>query len=107
MGRGETYNGRDFITPHDIQLISGYDLEGAQREHQNIRKALGFNSKDLMISQYCKYYDLEVEEVIDFLYPSHPEEKWTLEDEEESERDNDGRYRAENGFDMRDHYTEM
>lgn len=61
-------NGR-LITPTEIQLISGYGLEVAEKEHAYIRKALGTGSEDLLVSQYCDFCDLDYWEIMTFLSP--------------------------------------
>ena len=57
------------ITPADIHLISGLDIEASKKEHAYIRHMLGHGSEDLMISQYCEYNDLDKQEIVSFLYP--------------------------------------
>ncbi|MBD3637192.1 MAG: hypothetical protein HUJ25_07575 [Crocinitomicaceae bacterium] len=70
MERGVGLNGEDLlITPKHIHLITGMDLETAEREHAYLRKQLGFGSNDLLLSQYCELNDLDREEIISFLYP--------------------------------------
>lgn len=67
--------GEQLITPEEIQLVTGLDYEGAKRDHAHVRKTIGSNSPDLLLSQYCKYYDLDVEEIQSTLYP----ERWQAE----------------------------
>ncbi len=62
------------ITPKDIHLITGVEIEVAEKEHTYIRKILGHQSKDLLVTQYCNYNDLDRQEIISFLYP-HREKK--------------------------------
>ncbi len=70
MERGEGIDGEDLlITPEDIHLITGLDVESAEREHAYLRKQIGSGSDDLLISQYCELNDLDMEEIISFLYP--------------------------------------
>ena len=73
MKRGEGLNrvtrAEALITPKDIHLITGVELEIAEKEHEYIRKALGFGSEDLLISQFCEFNDLNFKEVVAFLYP--------------------------------------
>jgi hypothetical protein len=61
-------NGR-LITPAEIQLISGFEFEIAVKEHEYIRKLLGTESEDLLVSQYCEYAKLNYAEVMTFLNP--------------------------------------
>ncbi len=67
MERGETLIGSVLITIEEIQFINGGNIEQAIREHETVRKSLGFGSETLMVSQYCEYYDLDQDEIFDFL----------------------------------------
>lgn len=67
MERGEILIGSVLITIEEIQLINGGNFEQAVREHEIVRKALGFESESLMVSQYCEYFDLDQDEIFDFL----------------------------------------
>ncbi len=67
MERGETLIGSVLITTEEIQFINGGNIEQAIREHETVRKSLGFGSETLMVSQYCEYYDLDQDEIFDFL----------------------------------------
>lgn len=70
MERGEGEYGEDLlISPKHIHLITGMDLETAEREHVYLRKQLGFGSEDLLLSQYCELNDLDREEIVSFLFP--------------------------------------
>lgn len=55
------------IFPKGIQLITGCDLGAAIREHKYIRKYLGTGSEDLLVSQYCKFNNLDYREIRSFL----------------------------------------
>ncbi|MBD3638151.1 MAG: hypothetical protein HUJ25_12435 [Crocinitomicaceae bacterium] len=68
ISRARLSNGR-LITPHEIHLITGYNEEVAEREHTYIRKALGTQSEDLLLSQFCEYYDLDYFEILTYLSP--------------------------------------
>lgn len=57
------------ITANDIHLITGVNMEIAVKEHEYIRKALGYGSEDLLITQYCEFNDLDYEEILSFLHP--------------------------------------
>lgn len=83
MERGEELKGSEFITPEEIQLISGQDFEGAVKDHKEVRHSLGFDSDELMVEQYCNYHDLDLEEVIQFLNAERSFEELILEEEEE------------------------
>jgi hypothetical protein len=67
MERGEILNGSVLITIQEIQFINGGNYEQALREHETVRKSLGFGSDTLMVSQYCNYFDLDEDEIFDFL----------------------------------------
>lgn len=70
MERGEGQHGEDLlITTEDIHRITGLELECAEREHAHIRKTIGHGSDQLLLAQYCRYNDLDREEIISFLYP--------------------------------------
>jgi len=66
ISRARLSNGR-LVTPHEIHLISGYNEEVAEREHAYIRKTLGTESEDLLLSQYCEFYDLDYGEILSYL----------------------------------------
>lgn len=56
------------ITPKDIQLITGSSCNAsARREHLNIRDALGIKGKRITIKTYCDYWELNYEEIVNFL----------------------------------------
>jgi len=68
-----TNNGR-LIEPDDIQLIMGFDKEGAIRDFEYVRKICATGSKDLLLSQYCQHYGLGYREVRSFLRPLEQKE---------------------------------
>lgn len=57
------------ITPKDIELITGYTTQVAQREHRFVRDALGKRSKRLTVREYCDYFELDYEEVVQTINP--------------------------------------
>ena len=57
------------ITPKDIHLITGVNMEIAVKEHEYICKALGHGSEELLITQYCEFNDLDYDEILSFLHP--------------------------------------
>ncbi len=57
------------ITPVDIHLITGLDIEAAKKEHSYLRASLGYGSDQLLVSQYCDHHNLDTNEIIAFLYP--------------------------------------
>lgn len=60
--------GGHFLTPRDIQLITGNISErSAQKEHLAIRTALGKKSKRLTIKEYCDYWEINYNETAIFL----------------------------------------
>lgn len=65
----ERLKGGIFITPKDIEIISGLSSKHAQKEHQSIRDALGKTCKKLTVKEYCDYYQLKLEEVIEYINP--------------------------------------
>lgn len=67
MERGEKLIGSVLITIEEIQMINGGDYEQAQSEHRNVINAIGSKSNQLMVTQYCEYYDLDQDEIFDFL----------------------------------------
>ena len=68
--------GSDLITPREIQLITGYDLVTARKEHEYIRKALGYGSEELLIKQFCEFNGLDFKEIVAFLNPYRFKPKW-------------------------------
>ncbi len=67
MERGEGLIGSVLITIEEIQMINGGSLEHAEAEHRNTRESLNTGSEQLMVSQYCEYYDLDQDEIFEFL----------------------------------------
>ncbi len=63
----ERLKGGIFITPKEIQQLSGISHNRAQREHQSIREALGRTTGRLTVREYCDYHKLNVDEVIDYI----------------------------------------
>lgn len=63
----EELRGGLLITTKEIQLITGFTLKVAQREHRCVRDALGKKSKRLTIKEYCTFYELNYEEIVSFL----------------------------------------
>jgi len=63
----ERLKGGIFITPKEIQQLSGISHNRAQREHQTIRDALGKTSNRLTVREYCQYHQLNLDEVIDYI----------------------------------------
>lgn len=57
------------ITPKDIMLLTGINCERtAQKEHLTIRDSLGITTKRLTIKKYCDYWEMDYEEVANFLH---------------------------------------
>ena len=75
MERGERLIGSELITLEEIQLITGEDFELAEMDHRNVRLALGFNSDDLMVSQYCQHHNLDEADIVEFLNAIRSDEK--------------------------------
>jgi len=65
----ERLKGGIFITPTDIQLITGLSHNKAQQEHKAVRDALGKTTKRLTVREYCDYHKLNLDEVIDCINP--------------------------------------
>lgn len=71
ISRARTANGR-LISPEEIQIITGMDIESCIREHKYIREYLNTGSEDLLVSQYCKFYGLNYREILNSItYPNH------------------------------------
>jgi hypothetical protein len=87
MKKTENIIGSEMISPEEILLIIGGDIESAIREHEHIRNYLGFNSEDLLISQYCEFNRLDEDDIIEFLNQNRTERKWVIEDEDTLEQD--------------------
>ncbi|MBL4862189.1 MAG: hypothetical protein JKY09_04120 [Crocinitomicaceae bacterium] len=80
--RTERLKGGILITPEEIQLISGYDKDVAQKEFDYIRQALQTGSNDLMVKQYCDFRGLDYKEVVSFINPirEHCSYPWIADD---------------------------
>lgn len=57
------------ITPKDIEVITGYTNRVARREHLFVRDALGKKSKRLTVREYCDFYELDYNEVVESINP--------------------------------------
>jgi hypothetical protein len=56
------------ITARDIMLITGtMNEDTATREHRTIRDSLGKVNKRLTVQEYCRYWDLNFEDIVEFL----------------------------------------
>ena len=88
MNQQEKLIGDEMITPEEIQLIEGYDLEGAIREHQYCVKSLGrFPNSGLPLDLYCQMNRLDLNEIIQLLNPMRTEEELIISDEFEQEQE--------------------
>ena len=65
----ERLKGGIFITPKDIEIITGLSPKNAQREHQLVRDSLRKTCKRLTVKEYCDYSQLNIEEVIEYINP--------------------------------------
>lgn len=66
----ESLKGGIFITPKEIQNLTGLTINASQKEHKAVRDALGKKkSKRLTVKEYCVYYELDFNEVVSFLNP--------------------------------------
>lgn len=63
----ERLKGGIFITAKEICVLSGQHLSNAQKEHKLIRDSLGKKGIHLTVSEYCKYHQLDLQEVIAYL----------------------------------------
>lgn len=62
------FKGGMFITPRDIQIITGTMSDRvARREHLSIRDALGKRSGRITIKEYCDYWEIDLNETLEFL----------------------------------------
>lgn len=60
--------GGTLITARDILLITGKtSLNGAYIEHRQVRDALGKKKNRLTVKEYCEYWELNLEEILEFL----------------------------------------
>lgn len=58
-----------FITPKEIELITGLSRNRAYLEHLAIRDALGKTGKRLTVREFCKYNLLDYDEVVAYINP--------------------------------------
>jgi hypothetical protein len=65
----EHLKGGIFITPKDIEIITGLSNNRALRQHQSVRDALGKTGKKLTVKEYCDYNQLNYEEIIQYINP--------------------------------------
>lgn len=75
MSRKIKLIGSENITPTEIHLIMGADIDIAVREHEHIRNHLGHHSNDLLVSQYCQFNGLDNNEITQFLNQYREEEE--------------------------------
>ena len=60
--------GSIFITVKEIQILNGSpSYEVARREHQKVRKALNKKGKYLTIKEYCDYFEVSYDTVVEYL----------------------------------------
>lgn len=57
------------ITPTDIEVITGNTYRASQDEHRFVRDALGKKSKRLTVKEYCDFYELDYDEVVETINP--------------------------------------
>jgi hypothetical protein len=68
MKREKKLKGGMLITARDIQIITGTENSRvARREHQTVRDTLGKKGTRLSLKEYCDYWELDLNETIDFL----------------------------------------
>lgn len=65
----EKLKGGILITPKDIEVITGYSSRVASREHLFVRDALGKTGKRLTVKEYCDFYELDYDEVVEIINP--------------------------------------
>lgn len=65
----EELKGGIFISPKEIQMLTGYSIQVARREHLAIRDSMGRKSKRLTVKEYCDYFELDFQEVVSYLNP--------------------------------------
>ncbi|WP_343636308.1 hypothetical protein [Fluviicola sp.] len=58
-----------FITPKEIELITGLSINRARLEHQAIRDALGKPGNRLTVREFCEYNLLDFDEVVAYINP--------------------------------------
>lgn len=76
MERGEKLFGEVCITIEEIQMIIGGDYETAEQVHRIVRESLEYHSDDLLVTNYCEYYDLDIDDIIEFLNGVRFESEW-------------------------------
>lgn len=60
--------GSIFITVKEIQILNGSpSYEVARREHQKVRKLLNKKRKYLTVKEYCEYFEISYETVVEYL----------------------------------------
>jgi len=65
----EKLKGGIFITPKEIELVTGLSINRARMEHLAIRDALGKTGKRLTVKEFCEYNLLDLNEVISYINP--------------------------------------
>ena len=58
-----------FITPKEIELITGLSIKRARIEHQTIRDTLGKKGKRLTVREFCTYNLLDFNEIVAYINP--------------------------------------
>lgn len=77
----EFFREEEIITTEQIEIITGLDSQGAEREHTHVLMELNTGSDEMLLDDYCQQKGLDSEEVFYTLNP--PEIKWIIEDENE------------------------
>ncbi len=66
-------NNSIFLSVKDLMLlVGGNNIRSAQRMHRVIRDSLGTDKRKLTIKEYCKYEQLNFDEIWFALRESHP-----------------------------------
>jgi hypothetical protein len=60
----EELKGSIYITPKEIQHLTGKGYGAAHREHLQIRDALGKRNNNLAVEEYCEYNQVRYETVV-------------------------------------------
>ena len=63
----EKLKGSVFITSKDIQNLTDKTYKSANKEHLAIRDALGKKENRLTVKEYCKFYNLNYNEIVESL----------------------------------------
>lgn len=63
----EKLKGSPMISPKDIAIITGKHYRNAWTEHRSTRDALNKKKGKLTVTDYCKFYDLDFNEVVSAL----------------------------------------